>query len=171
MIYKNINEIKKKIKYLILDLDGCLFDSRALSKYIPKNHNDREGWDIFHLHVGEESINEEIVDIISDLVNNGLREIYFVTSREDIGDIRLKTGLKIIEALAREFNKDIMAFLYMRQPYDYRSSDIVKNEIYIRDIKNQIDESKTLVIEDDKTNIAMYDSLGLDCLHYTKFVV
>lgn len=171
MIYKDIKDIRGEIKYLILDLDGCLFDSRALSKYIPKNHNDREGWDIFHLHVGEESINEEMVNIVSTLIKQGLREIYFVTSREDISDIRIKTGLKIIEALSGKFNQGLLACLYMRQPLDYRSSDIVKNEIYIDKIKHQIDGSKTLVIEDDKVNITMYDRLGLDCLHYTKFVV
>lgn len=169
MIYKSLKDLPS-IKTLILDLDNCLFDSREWNKYIPSDKYSREGWDLFHKHIDKVIPNLEMVDYVLDLIENkGLEQLYFVTSRENIDntlDITLKQIYKTFGI--HKINK-IKYGLYMRKAHDYRPPNDIKQEIVKTEILPNTDID--LAIDDDISNIEMYQGLGIDSLHYTKFIV
>lgn len=172
-----IKENTKPIKNIILDLDGCLFNSNCLAKYIPEDKSSREGWDNFHRHYGEISINEEMVKFIATLITTrGLKSIDFVTSREDCNGLRKQTEEQILDALTNvlglipnfeKYNIDIR--LYMREYEDYRnSSEVKKNILYASIVPfKHID----LAIDDDKENIEMYRMHNIKTLYYDNLYI
>lgn len=157
------------IENLILDIDNCVFDSREWEKYVPKE-NTREGWDNYHNHYFLITTNNEMIDFIDKLSKQTfpLKNIYFITAREDIKNMRDIT----IEQLNSAFGnlkcwKKINKYLYMRNACDYSPTYIVKNNILNTHIlaKTKID----LAIDDDIKNINMYRENGIISLHYAKY--
>lgn len=157
------------IKNLILDIDNCVLDSREWEKYVPKE-NTRAGWDNYHDHYFLVGVNYDMVDFVDEISRRAypLRNIYFITAREDIHDMREITIGQLNSAFGnlKYWNK-INKYLYMRNACDYSPTYQVKKNILDAHIltKTQID----LAIDDDIKNINMYERNGVVSLHYTKY--
>lgn len=156
------------IKNLILDIDNCVLDSREWEKYVPKEST-REGWDNYYEHYYLISVNEDMVNYISELCKRGLERIYFITAREEIRDMRKITELQLNSAFhnIKQWKK-IDKFLYMRNACDYSSTASVKNNILHTHILSKV--KIDLAIDDDIKNIEMYRANGIFALHYNKYI-
>ena len=65
---------------IICDLDGVFFDSREWHKYIPKEKEDREGWDNFAEHVWVCKPNTPFIETLGKV--NKLIPVVFINGRE-----------------------------------------------------------------------------------------
>ena len=140
---------------IIVDIDNVLVDARALEIYTPADPHSRGGWDIFHQHLHEVTINDFIVNLVN-LYRNAGYSILFVTSREDIRNCRQITFDTISRALIGDL---VNVWLFMRNAEDYRCCDIVKGEIYDNIIKESFDVE--LVLDDSPSNCKMFQEKGL----------
>lgn len=158
------------IENLILDIDNCVLDSREWEKYVPKE-NTRAGWDNYHNHYYLVSVNNDMVEFIDKISKQciSLKNIYFITAREDIENMREITIEQLNSAFEnlKCWNK-INKYLYMRNTCDYSPTYQVKQNILNTHIltKTKID----LAIDDDIKNIEMYRKNGIISLHYTKYI-
>lgn len=161
---KNINPFR--IKNIILDIDNVVFDSREWEKHIPKKGT-REGWDEYHKYYYLISPNLEMIDFIKDLYV--LKNIFFITSREDIMNMRNITINQLNEAFdgVRRWNK-INKYLFMRNACDYSPTKNVKFNILHTHIFPKF--VVNLAIDDDIRNVEMYRENNIPTVHYTKFL-
>ena len=60
---------------IIVDIDNVLVDARALEIYTPADPHSRGGWDIFHQHLHEVTINDFIVNLVN-LYRNEVQWVY-----------------------------------------------------------------------------------------------
>lgn len=161
---KDINPFK--IKNIILDIDNVVLDSREWEKHIPKVDT-REGWDEYHKHHYLVSPNADMVDFVKHLYC--LKNIFFITAREDIADMREITINQLNDAFVgfRKWDK-INKYLFMRNTCDYSPTKDVKFNVLHTHIfpKFVID----LAIDDDIHNVEMYRNNGIPTIHYTKFL-
>ena len=135
----------------IVDLDDCLFDSRAMKKYLPVDKHDREQWDEFHKHYNECGINYHILS----LLKNYKHKIFFVTSREDINDVRRTTEIPL-----KTFFDNYE--LIMRPANCYDDSNVVKLSLYNLYIAG--DYHVEFAMDDDVKNIELWESLGINTI-------
>ena len=148
----------------IMDIDGVYTNSKEWEKYIPKE-NTREGWDNYHAHYYTSKPNAEMVGIAKALQK--LMPIFFVTSREDIGDMRLFSRAEIESYSAGEVKVDgKYNKLFMRKKGDFRPSAVVKQEILYKDILGQ-GYKPVIAIDDSKSNIDMFKENGVGTKLYT----
>lgn len=138
---------------IIVDIDDCLMDSRCMSKYLPEDQKSREGWDKFHGHYNECEPNAHFFN----LIKNYRSKIFFLTSREDTGNVRFVT-MQFLQGQFYNFD------LIMR-PYEcYDSSPVVKKALYEEFIVNnnkKINYHVEFAIDDDPANNEMWRSLGI----------
>jgi hypothetical protein len=145
---------------VIFDLDGVLFDSKVLRNYLPKDETSREEWDLFATHYHKVSINSWCIELIKSLILNDIK-ILFVTSREDVLEARLQTVNKLVEAIGTE--NVLNSSLFMRSFNDYRPSDEVKKDIFIKYIKDNY--NILFAIDDEIQNSLMWKELEITSLH------
>ena len=143
-------------KAIIIDLDDCLFDSRHLEQYIPKVKDDRAGWDLVQEKMAESEINKHILIILDALWLLENIELIFVTGREGTAKLREQTEAQL--DLYFPYYK-----IFYRPENDYRKAAVVKKEIYLKQIKGKYDV--LFAIDDDESNIKMFQELGLNTLH------
>lgn len=162
-----------KIVNIISDIDNVITDSREWAKSAPCCENDgkhnREAWDYHHSQVHTVTLNYRIKDFYRDLVNKGLRRIFFITSREDINGLREKT----IEQLQEFFGdikgvENVEMYFYMRNALDYRPAWIIKEETMLQKILPYY--SIDLAIDDGLSNIEMFKTYNIDTYYYTDII-
>lgn len=81
-------------------------------------------------------------------------DVFIITGRDESVRLETEDWLK--------HNYVDYTKLFMRQPKDFRSSDIVKNEIYEQNIKGKY--NVVFVLEDSKKCVDMWRNNGLICL-------
>lgn len=155
------------IKNLILDIDNCVLDSTEWEKYIPVDDT-REGWDNYHNHYYLVRENLDMKSFIYELCCRGLKNIYFITAREDINSMRKITEEQIESVFGslRQWHK-VNKYLYMRNTCDYSPTVEVKQNILYTHIFPHI--FIDLAIDDDIRNVEMYRANGIEAIHYTKY--
>jgi hypothetical protein len=157
---------ENKLNCIVCDIDGCIFDSRNILKYIPEDKNSRIGWDNFNLHLYEIKPNNNLINIIKLL--SVTYPIIFLTSREHVVNKNINTYNITIDTLNKAFNGfapiNYPHKLIMRKYDDYRDSHIVKEELLIKHILPEY--NPLIAIDDCEKNIAMFSSYGIDTIHY-----
>lgn len=130
---------------IICDIDG------TLAHHGPQGREFND-----YQRVGEDVPNRPILTLLSSLAVWPAYDILLVSGREDVGYCRSLTELWL-KSYVVPYHR-----LFMRGPKDHRRDDIVKQEIYERDIKPNWD---VLFVIDDRTRVVkMWRSLGLTCL-------
>ncbi len=140
---------------IIVDLDDCLFDSRHLDQYIPKKSGDRAGWNLVQEKMAECEVNKHILAILDMAFIKDI-ELIFVTGREGTEALKTVTENELDLYFPRYH-------IFYRPENDYRKAAVVKKEIYENHIKGKYDI--LFAIDDDETNIKMFQELGLNTLH------
>jgi predicted secreted acid phosphatase len=144
---------------VIFDLDNVVWDATMLNQYLPADKKSRAGWSEFEKHYKEVTPNAWAVELVNFYRSLG-RTLLFITSREDINNCKSDT----IDSLSTALSNDLSgAYLYMRQPEDYRPSAEVKKEIYLKEIQGIF--KVMLAVDDDRSNCEMWHSFGIDTLH------
>lgn len=165
-------------KAIIVDLDNCLFDSRPIEKYFPRNTKDRKQWDKYHKHYNKCKINEWCVDLIKRFAipkENGAcyYTVLFVTGREArkqcINDTLDMINMAFSIPSSREqciddaFTDPGYHFRLFMRPNDcFKPDHEVKRDIYTSCIKDRFDV--LFAIDDRKENIDMWLNFGIPCL-------
>ena len=143
-------------KKIIVDLDKTIFYSEYFDKFLPDS-NTRESWDLFHKNVNyykDLDFNKDMVKMLSLL--NKEYDILFVTAREND-----KTGNILINTID-SLNKacpDIPVKLYMRDCNDFRTSNEVKEDLFLKHYLNP--EDIAFVLDDNVNNIEMYKKYNI----------
>ena len=144
---------------VIFDLDEVIFNSTCLIPHIPKDKNSRAGWTEFEKHYKEVTPNSWAVQLAEFYRSTG-HTLLFVTSREDMNSCKSDT----IDSLSIALNNDLSnAYLFMRQPDDFRPSAEVKRDIYLNEIQGVF--NVMLAVDDDENNAKMWHSFGINSLH------
>lgn len=166
---------KKKKICIIIDVDGTIVSEKDDSQIILPTESNRKVWDLFHKNkkyyrVSQFKPNKNIVDIIKAIINN-MPEVYliFLTARENVENkpifintyrlIRKIFGFKPTD-FCRKFD------ILMRKENDFRSSDIVKEDI----LNNEIlpNYLPVLAIEDEEPNIKMFERNGINYIRVAR---
>lgn len=159
---------KLKVENIIFDIDNVLVDSTEWGKTIPEDKMSREGWDKHHKMAFLVKPNLPMASIIEDLINKGLKNIFFITAREDINGMRDITLRHVYKSIRRIKNIDkVNIHFFMRNALDYRCSADVKEDVFLTHIYPYyyID----VAIDDDVANLDMFSKYNVSTLHYTKF--
>ena len=146
-------------KAIIIDIDNVLLDSVELEKLIPPD-NLREGWDNFHKYLDEPKPILEFVSLVQRYIHD--HDIFFITSREDIGDCREITEKSINRALFGTITNGFSVnciHLLMRPAECYSCSMYVKSKLYDEYIAGKYHVDFTLDDSDD--NARMWKEKGI----------
>jgi hypothetical protein len=103
--------------------------------------------------VGEDLPNKDVINVVECLWKSS-KTIIYITGRED--SCYEETYKWLVE------NCPPFSNLYMRKTGDYRKDVEIKKEIYDNNIKNVFDV--LCVLDDRKSVVDMWRSLGLTCL-------
>lgn len=150
---------------VICDIDNCFTDSREWNEYTPENQTDRAGWDKFlDMHYLCKP-NKPVIDLVCATAE--LLPVIFITSREDRKDCRHNTIVQI-----KEYSKGLINMqdptchhkLLMRSEFDYRPSDVVKQEKLIEIVNS--DYRPIVAIDDDVNNCKMFLSYRIPTILY-----
>ena len=162
---------KKKKICIIVDVDGTIVSEKDNSRIILPTENNREVWDLFHKNKqyykpSQFKQNKNIVDIIKSIINN-MPEVYliFLTARENIeGKPIFINTYRLIKKIfgfqPTSFGRKFT--ILMRKENDFRSSDIVKEDILNNEILH--DYLPVLAIDDEELNIKMFEKNGINCI-------
>lgn len=162
---------KKKKICIIIDVDGTIVSEKDNSQIILPTENNRKVWDLFHKNkkyykVSQFKPNKNIVDIIKSIINN-IPEVYlvFLTARENVESKPI--FINTYRLIRKIFGFQPTAFcrkfdILMRKENDFRSSDIVKEDI----LNNEIlpNYLPVLAIDDEEPNIKMFEKNGINCI-------
>lgn len=149
---ENSTQPEKK-NCVICDLDGTLAIFKLADGTMLRNAFDASLCE-------SDLINSSVAKTISalELVGN---EIIFVSGREDKFRVQTEAFLKRV---SEKYGMNVGNKLYMRKSGDFRSDDIVKNEIYSNHIK---DKYNVVCVFDDRPKVVkLWRALGLfvfDC--------
>jgi polynucleotide kinase len=127
-------------KAIIVDIDGTLAHMTDRSPY---------DWS----RVGEDEVDKTILRLVNTLFLNNL-EVIVISGRDDV--CRQETT-KWLRDNGVSFNK-----LFMRANLDSRKDNVVKREIFEREIKSNY--RVEFVLDDRNQVVEMWRSLGLKCL-------
>ena len=152
-------------KYVVIcDIDNCFVDSREWFKLVPPAGDDREGWDEYQEHDDLCSPNSPVIDLMCATAD--ILPVYFLTGREDRKQNRHNTILQI-----KEYSNGIIDMtvpcehkLLMRTEFDYRQSDIVKEEM----LKQMVAAGciPVVAIDDELANCEMYKRYNIPTVLY-----
>lgn len=159
ILNKKENKMTEKL-CVICDIDNVYSDSREWIKHLPSvsKAKDRKAWDEYQTKHYLVKPNKKIIDKISHI--SKYVPIIFITAREDRNDVR-KNTLREIESFSGDTIKiGILHKLYMREEGDYRSSDVVKEEILIREVLNK-GFKPIVAVDDEEANIEMFKRHGI----------
>lgn len=131
---------------LIVDLDGTLADIRVRLRHLQGKKND---WGSFNKSIETDKIHDWCREIIKRFSHD--HKIIIVSGRVD--DLKQQT----IEWLDKyEIPYD---YIFMRKGNDFRKDNIIKREIFEKNIKNKFDI--LFVLDDRQQVVDMWRSEGL----------
>lgn len=139
---------------IIIDLDGTLCNIDHRLHYV---RDKRKNWRNFFLELVNDKPNQWCIDIINAFSSFQDLQIIFCSGRPD--DYREQTEAWLNTHITPITNKWI---LLMRKKGDYRQDSIVKEEIFINEIKDKY--NILFVIDDRKQVVDKWRELGLTCL-------
>lgn len=138
---------------VIFDIDGTLANGEHRQQFVrakPKN------WPAYNKRMSDDGIHQHVKDIYDALTFMDVHDIYIVSGREEI-------FRDVTEKWLRDNGIIGYMALYMRPKNDYRSDDIIKEEI----LNKHFDKSRILCVFDDRPRvIRMWRKNGipvLDC--------
>ena len=166
---------KKKKMCIIIDVDGTIVSEKDNSQIILPTENNRKVWDLFHKNkkyykVSQFKPNKNIIDVIKSIINN-MPEVYliFLTARENVESKPI--FINTYRLIRKIFGFQPTAFcrkfdILMRKENDFRSSDIVKEDI----LNNEIlpNYLPVLAIDDEEPNIKMFEKNGINCIRVVR---
>lgn len=139
---------RRKTPAILIDVDGTLANVNERRKDFLKTKD----WDSFHSRIGEDILNVWCLEIIEKF--RAEYKVLLVTGRRETYRKETFDWLQ----LNHVFFDDI----FFRSEDDYRSDDIIKEEIYQKCIADSFD---ILFVVDDRVSVVkMWRSLGLVCL-------
>lgn len=142
-----------KPKAIIVDIDGTLADCSHRVHHIQQTPKD---WDAFYAGCGEDRRIDHVFDIVYGVqftYGDSLRTI-LVTGRP-----KRSYAATFMWLQSNHIRHD---YIYMRPDGDHRADDVLKREIYERDIAPHYDV--LFALEDRSRVVKMYRSLGVPCL-------
>ena len=155
-------EVEKQY-VMICDIDNCYTDSREWYKVLPKDiGNNRELWDEFQSKVNLVKPNKPVINLCVATVE--ILPVVFLTGREDRHDHREDT-IKQIEEFSEgkiKINNDNR--LIMRKEFDYRPSEIIKNEMLVGVVKEGL--IPICAIDDEVQNCELYKRYNIPTVLY-----
>lgn len=161
--------MKNNIKNIILDIDNCILNSTEWNKYLPKDFYSRDEWTNYHNYYYLAVTNYDMVNYLSDLCKLGLKSIDFITAREDVDNMRKITIAQLEKALGNIRRiRNVKTRLFMRNYNDFSKSSEVKENILLTHIYPY--KFIDLAIDDDKSNLQMYEKYGIKTLYYDKYI-
>ena len=152
-------------KYVVIcDIDNCFVDSREWHKHIPED-NSRAGWDKCLDNINLCKPNEPVIAMVC--ATAALHPIIFITGREDRKNCRHDTIVQL-----KEFSHGVIDMqdpecphkLLMRSEFDYRPSQIMKEEKLLEVIRNNC--IPVIAIDDEIENCKMFMRYSIPTLHY-----
>jgi uncharacterized HAD superfamily protein len=135
-----------KPKALIIDLDGTLADIRVRLKHLEKRNKD---WKSFNKSIETDELHEWCREIINRFSHD--HKIIIVSGRTD--DL-MKDTKKWLEKFDVHFD-----FLFMRKSKDYRPDNIIKLEIFEKEIREKF--HIVFVLDDRQKVVDMWRAEGL----------
>lgn len=137
-------------KAILVDLDGTLTDVDHRVHHVQKEKID---WRAFSEGMSDDSLNLWCAEIIVAMADRGYK-IIFVTGRSESYRQRSESWL-----CRHKISYDE---LYMRRSKDRREDSVIKEEIYLKSIRDSHD---VLFVLDDRLSVVkMWRELGLVCL-------
>ena len=151
-----MSEDKKErpIPAVIVDIDGTIADPAHRRHFVttsPKN------WKAFFAAVGEDAPITPVINVVKSCRIAGAA-IIFVTGRPESTRDDTEKWLKDAAGLEGQFDYEAV---FMRQDDDFRSDDIVKEEILDYIIDQGFEP--TIVFDDREKVVAMWRRRGLIC--------
>ena len=137
-------------KAIIVDLDGTLAD---ITHRVHHVQSTKKNWKAFYEAIPHDVPNGWCIELILAMKGRGY-QILFLTGRDDL---HMEKSREWLSRHAIPFDR-----LYMRKVGDHRQDDVVKSEIYQREIKNQYEI--LFVVEDRLKVVEMWRRIGLTCL-------
>ena len=137
-------------KAIIVDIDGTLADIDHRVHHIQKDTKD---WKSFNDEMGGDKLNPWCKDLIIAMKKQG-NLIILLTGRDVEHKNHTQTWLKD--------NQVPYDYLFMRRLGDMREDDVVKEEIFLQEIKEQF--QILFVVEDRLKVVKKWRELGIVCL-------
>lgn len=150
---------------LICDIDNCFVDSRQWFKEVPPANNDRAGWDEYQKHDDLCKPNKPVIDLVCATAD--ILPVFFLTGREDRKQNRANTMKQIKDFSDGKIDLSDKVkghFLFMRTEFDYRPSDVVKEEM----LRLMVGAGciPVVAIDDEEANCAMYKRYNIPTVLY-----
>lgn len=146
-------------KHLIVDIDGTIADLSHRLHHI--NGSSRKDWDAFFAACKYDRVHVDVVTIIKDLAARGNKPIHFITGRSNV------VYQETLDWLYNEAGFLSYDFtLFMRNHGDHRTDDIVKHELYNRNLwpRGVVPKTTLAVFEDRDRVVQMWRSMGFRVL-------
>jgi len=160
-------------KYVILDIDNCVLDSRILDKYVPEHPLGQRAWETLSSHFKDCKPNPDFFKSAllyhADIFNFSELHTYFIvflTSRMEKVIDRVSTRTVTEHSLRQLGFKSSEYDLVMRRPEDLRSAPDFKKEATLNIIKGFRGLEPLVCIDDMQNNVEMFMSLHLPSLLY-----
>ena len=134
---------------VVFDIDGTLANIEHRLDYVrskPKN------WRAFDAGIPNDKVNEPVAEVFFSLRNDG-HDIIFASGRNERSRIATQDWL-------RKNGFSMYQKLYMRKPDDYRSDDIVKQEI-LDEIIEDYGRKPDMVFDDRPRVVRMWRDNGI----------
>ncbi len=138
-----------KPKAILVDIDGTLADCSHRVHHIQSTPKD---WDAFYAGCGDDQPIQHVIDIVNKFAYDDVA-ILLVTGRPY--QTRVRTEMWLSDLLSWDS-------IFMRPDGDHRADDVLKREIYERDIAPYYDV--LFCLEDRARCVRMYRSIGVPCL-------
>jgi FMN phosphatase YigB (HAD superfamily) len=138
--------------YIICDLDGTLADIRHREHHA---QGQRKNWKKFFEGIPEDAVAEVVADILRHYVKT--HHIVFVSGRPEHTRKNTEAWLGRHAPFVEKYE------LFMRPDGDFRPDNIVKAELYDRDIEPR-HGAPFFVLDDRDKVVAMWRAKGLICL-------
>lgn len=140
-----------KPKAIIVDIDGTLADCSHRVHHLQRTPKD---WDAFYRGIHEDLTHEHVLMLVEFFDRSHIQVIY-VTGRSE-------AWRNDTEAWLSHRGLSGYTHLHMRPDGDHRADDVLKREIYERDIQPYYDV--LFALEDRSRVVKMWRSIGVPCL-------
>tara|TARA_R100000808_G_C2155393_1_gene167751 strand:+ start:4376 stop:4816 length:441 start_codon:yes stop_codon:yes gene_type:complete len=138
------------IRVILCDIDGTIANVLHRINYVKGKE---KNWEEFNSRANNDSVKEDIANILREFYRDDETEIHIVTGREDKWKQDTEEWLRV--------NDIPFHGLYMRGLGDSRSDADVKRDIYNTHFA---DKKVWFVLEDRDKVVKMWRDLGLSCM-------